>query len=404
MNTRTMQDEANGQPATDISLIRQTTSPAWCQGTLTRVMELKSLCAWVTARWGATEPQRDDYKVLATAVGDHLRAAGQAAEGVTTRGPLRNLHKGARMERAIGNIDVAEAHLLTIAPADYVFGQMPNLLRHVQCHLVPSDPRRQELERIARKLGLIDPDVARSQSINGRSPLDNEKFVDEERGRIVAAMRGASSAALREQIRVRSFRNVLTGATISMSVLAVAIAVIGLLRPTLIPLCFAPEEAGQAMVVCPTEQSAPFPTAPRSDAAGQPSDAIATDIDDAIEGAANPQDLIVVEFVGIAAAAVAAASAIRGIRGTSERYAVPLLLTALKLPTGAVTAFLGLLLMRGQFVPGLSALDSSAQILAWALVFGYAQQLFTRLVDQQGHTVLSSVRGANTPKADPTPP
>lgn len=73
-------------------------------------------------------------------------------------------------------------------------------------------------------------------------------------------------------------------------------------------------------------------------------------------------------------------------------------LAALKLPTGAVTALLGLLLMRGQFVPGLSALDTSAQILAWGLVFGYAQQLFTRLVDQQGQTVLDSVRGANQPQ------
>jgi hypothetical protein len=50
--------------------------------------------------------------------------------------------------------------------------------------------------------------------------------------------------------------------------------------------------------------------------------------------------------------------------------------------------------MRGQFVPGLSALDSSAQILAWAALFGYAQQVFTRLVDQQAHSVLDRVRGA----------
>jgi hypothetical protein len=78
----------------------------------------------------------------------------------------------------------------------------------------------------------------------------------------------------------------------------------------------------------------------------------------------------------------------------------------LKLPTGAVTALLGLLLMRGGFVPGLSALDTSAQILAWALIFGYAQQLFTRLVDQQAHTVLHTVRGggdrARARPADPT--
>lgn len=42
------------------------------------------------------------------------------------------------------------------------------------------------------------------------------------------------------------------------------------------------------------------------------------------------------------------------------------------------------------------------QVLAWALVFGYAQQLSTRLVDQQGHTVLDSVRGAGGGQVDPT--
>jgi hypothetical protein len=59
--------------------------------------------------------------------------------------------------------------------------------------------------------------------------------------------------------------------------------------------------------------------------------------------------------------------------------------------------------MRGQFVPGLSALDSTAQILAWALVFGGAQQLITRLIDQQGQTVLNSVRSAGTPQPSAVP-
>ncbi|WP_219463922.1 hypothetical protein [Nonomuraea rhizosphaerae] len=36
-----------------------------------------------------------------------------------------------------------------------------------------------------------------------------------------------------------------------------------------------------------------------------------------------------------------------------------------KLPFGALTAFVGLLLMRGQFVPGLSALDTSARDATW---------------------------------------
>ena len=57
---------------------------------------------------------------------------------------------------------------------------------------------------------------------------------------------------------------------------------------------------------------------------------------------------------------------------------------------------LGLVLMSGGFVPGLSALDTSAQILAWALVFGFSQQLLTRLVDQRANTLLENVGGRGT--------
>jgi hypothetical protein len=47
--------------------------------------------------------------------------------------------------------------------------------------------------------------------------------------------------------------------------------------------------------------------------------------------------------------------------------------------------------IRGGFVPGLSDLDSQVQILAYAFVFGYAQQLLTGLIDKQAQTVLNSV-------------
>jgi hypothetical protein len=291
----------------------------------------------------------------------------------------------------MSNLDAAEAQIINFASAKYVLGQMPSLLRHVQGHLVPADPRRQELERIARRLGVKDPD----HPLLPKTVMDfdgKKEILEEERGKIATVVRGASSAALREQLRVRSFRNVLVITTLFMTALAIGVALMGVLSPTMIPMCFAPEEAGQAVVVCPTAQSEPFATSrqPGTD-----------DIDDRVRDSAAPLDLLVIELVGLAAAAVAAAAAIRGIRGSSERYGLPVALAVLKLPTGAVTAFLGLLLMRGQFVPGLSALDTSAQILAWALVFGYAQQLFTRLVDRQGHTVLDGVRGAD--KAQPTP-
>jgi len=64
-----------------------------------------------------------------------------------------------------------------------------------------------------------------------------------------------------------------------------------------------------------------------------------------------------------------------------------------QLSTFLLFPLLGLLLMRGAFVPGVSALDSDAQIISWAIVFGYAQQLFTRLVDDQATSVLEQVGG-----------
>jgi hypothetical protein len=60
-------------------------------------------------------------------------------------------------------------------------------------------------------------------------------------------------------------------------------------------------------------------------------------------------------------------------------------------PSGAFTALAGLLLLGGEFAPGLSDLDNQRQILAYALVLGYAQQIATRLVDMRGQAVLNKV-------------
>jgi hypothetical protein len=293
----------------------------------------------------------------------------------------------------MSNLDAAEAQILNLAAPGYLLGQMPSLLWHVQCHLIPTDPRRQTFERVAQELGVQETDHPALPGI----PLEKKiAIVEEERGKIVTAVRGASSAALREQLRLGNFRNVVVLTTVVMALLAIGLALTGYFHKTWVPLCFVPESGAKATVVCPIEQSQSFDIS----ADGTPS----VDIDLVVNQTTTPYDLMVVELVGLTAAAVAAAAAIRLLRGSSERYSLPAALAALKLPTGAITAFLGLLLMRGQFVPGLSALDTSAQILAWALVFGYAQQLFTRLVDQQGQTVLENVRGANKPPPSPSPP
>ena len=362
-------------------------SAGWREGTLTRAMELEALSKALTL---VDRPERSDdllnTEVLLLAIEQHVQAARDAAQYPRR---LWRPRKPSLIERAMSNLDAAEVQLLNMAPATYILGQMPSLLNQVQRHLSPTDARRKNFEHLAARLGVKDPDGPAGQHAPEMTLEEKKQEIVAQRGRIASAVRGASSAALREQLRVRSFRNVVVASIVAMTVLAIGIAVMGFVRPTAIPLCFQPESGGQTTLVCPTDQSTSEPVAQGANPTPQ-------DIDEAEKSTAKRMDLFVVELLGLAAAAVAATAALHGIRGSSERYGLPVALAVLKLPTGAVTAFLGLLLMRGQFVPGLTALDTSAQILAWALVFGYGQQLFTRLVDQQAHTVLNGVRSKTT--------
>jgi hypothetical protein len=410
----------------------------WREATLTRATEIEAIATWLKA--GPRAPGTDAFFAAAA---DHVLAARQAATfaPLDPKTWLRRPRGGAAIERALSNLDAAETMLLNAAPPDYLLGMMPSVLSNVRCHLVADDARRQRLEVIAGELGTTEPKPAKNLG-------ERLAVVIEARGEIVAAMRAARSAALREQVRIRNFRNVVACTTVGMALVALLIGFAGFRGAWNIPLCFTPQEGEQAVVVCPTGQSHPYladrfagvqapasesptpapaaspgPAAPAtpapspspaaspspttSPAAAAPSPSASAgfppDIDDIVKKTVSPWDVAIVELMGLLAAAVAAAVYIRGIKGSSERHSVLVWLAALKLPTGAVTAFLGLMLMRGAFVPGLSALDTSAQILAWALVFGYAQQLFTGLVDRQGQAVLNSVRAADTAQQKATP-
>lgn len=410
----------------------------WREGTLTRATELQALSSWVLAKRCLPNSPPDhvpeDLQALVEAIKTHLQAARDAAEG--KKPPKLDdssiwfhlfhwsywFRTASLIQRGLSNLDAAEALLLNFAPPDYLLGQIPGLLNHVQRHLSPTDPRRQELERIAQRLGVKDPDhplinrskessstemeelilvrriASKLRAVDQTPPPQvegPEQITSQERGRIVTAVRGASSEALREQLRLRSFRNILTATIIGLTLLAISMAIFGWFFPMRVPLCFQPSlESGETVIVCPTAFSNRIPPE------AQPGPVLIYRISEAV----RPWDHLTVELVGLTAAAVVATIRIRSIRGSSEAPDLPLLLALLKLPMGAITALLGLLLIRGQFIPGLSALDSPAQILSWALVFGFAQQLFTRLVDQQGQTVLNNVRATDRPPTnEPSP-
>jgi hypothetical protein len=110
-----------------------------------------------------------------------------------------------------------------------------------------------------------------------------------------------------------------------------------------------------------------------------------------------------VALLGLLGGGLSGAFSLRSLQGTSTPYDVPVALALLKLPSGALSALVGLLFVRGGFVPGLSQLDSQPQILAYAFLFGIAQQIVTRLVDQQAQDILTKVPSKEPVSTKPQP-
>jgi membrane associated rhomboid family serine protease len=110
-----------------------------------------------------------------------------------------------------------------------------------------------------------------------------------------------------------------------------------------------------------------------------------------------------VTLLGMLGGGLSAAVSLRGLQGTSAPYDVPVALALLKLPSGALSALVGLLFVRGEFIPGLSQLDSQPQILAYAFLFGIAQQLITGAVDRQAQDILTKVPSKEPVSTKPQP-
>lgn len=346
-------------------------SSVWREQVLTRITYLTALAEWIKRQDSEavpTGPASQAKTALDEGITRHLTEARRAAEG----GSIRSIRRtsGSAMESALGSVHAAEELLLRRAPISYIKGRLPDIHSDVRKHLAANDPRRIRLEKLCQ----THPEV----------PIDESAQEN-----IVAAMAAAHSKSRKEFTRVRSFRNVILVTSLILIVISVVLALWGWFRPKDLALCFYPQELGK--IVCPTNESAFNP------GNGNPADG---DIDDVVSGSALPGDILLVEFVGLLAAAVSGAAALRRVKGTTTPFGLPEALAVMKLPMGALTAVLGLVLMRGGFVPGLSALDNSAQIIAWAVIFGASQQLLTNIVDRQALTVLDQFGGKSHSEAD----
>lgn len=294
-----------------------------------------------------------------TAAGEQVeRLLAQVDSAIRVRGrgtrrlPSLDRWKGATVERAYGSLHGARVALVDVLDDADVRAWFPEAVGRVSRCLPPTNASRVHLEK---QLTATVSDALR-------------------RVELKQALRLGYEASDRRYTQVRSFRNLLWKLVVTVLLFALALAVVVAVRPTIAPLCFYPADAagGAADTICPTGTGA----------GRRP----------------GSWDVVAVALMGLVGGALAATFAIRKLRGTDIPYDVPLALAVLKVPLSGLTAVVGILFMTGGFVPGLSDLDSQGQVLAYAVVFGYAQQLLTQVVDNRAQSVLSSI-----PSSEPAP-
>ncbi|MCX4909196.1 hypothetical protein [Streptomyces sp. NBC_00878] len=312
------------------------------------------------------EPCSDDRKAFIDGAKSHLGKARFAAD--ETFGWRRPWSGSTAREGVWSNVRSAEVLLLQLASKAEAVGRASEVMALAKLHLDKDDPLR---VRLAQRIRFI---------VSG-------KLTASDRDLLARALDGANNALDSELARVHSLRNMLWTATFVVLLGVMGIALYGWFSPSSLSLCFTPKVSpggvNQMDVVCPSMEYSDVSTST------------------APSSKALPRDILTVEIAGLAGAALTVIASLRRIRGTSAPYMLPLASAVLKFPTGALSAFLGVLLIRGAFVPGLSDLDSRAQVLAWAAVFGAAQHLVTRLVDDRAQMTLSEVSMPTDAAVDP---
>jgi hypothetical protein len=331
----------------------------------------------------------------------HLDDARQAA-GIPARQPtvarLANVWSGALVCSAFANLHTAKVVLVDLYAEEDIQAAAPGVLARLQACLPADDQRRRRAEALFGSQISAVPSGARSQawpngehasqSAEPRPPASGAQAgcatgdTALRRSSLRDAMQVSYDAADEQYARVRSFRNVLITGAVLLSMLVIAVCLVGARYPKAIPLCSNPSSttataaANVRQMVCPTSEMAAT-SVPRGG------------------------DVAVVALMGVLGPALSATLAVQKLRGTAAPYAVPVALACFKLPAGALTAIAGLLLIKGDFVPGFSQLDSQGQILAYALVFGVAQHLVTRFVDQRADDVVNSLPSKERPATRP---
>lgn len=326
-------------------------SDSWREAALADITELRGRMGFLQAKhrghhgthggvpWRPRRPEEDITSLL-NAVDKSLKNAKAAAL-------YPRVLSGIAAERAREQIDAARLLLFECADEDELPALGREALALARQHLGADDPRRTELEA----------------TLHPNRPID---LTERHRDIAISAMRAALASAGTEQYQARSFRLVLRATFWMLFTTAVALAVFGALRPKVLQVCFHRDETvTHPIFICAGSEHVP-----------------------------NAYDVLVVELIGTAAAALTASFVLRNLDGTATAYSIPFALALVKLPSGAISAIIGVIFLGAGMIPGISRVLTREEVFAWAAIFGAGQQIVTRLLDAKGREVLDNIRGA----------
>ena len=209
-----------------------------------------------------------------------------------------------------------------------VLAQYPLLRSKVQQYLDPKDPERKAYEEWLKR------------GDHPQEPLDRSRLRT-----VRTAVDGASDA---HYDRIHRFRNTLYLLFLGVVILDVVLIFDPPTDPWL-PICApAAEEGG--------EQSCPL--------------------------------VWHIELVGLIGGTLAAAAALLRISVTHEPYNLKRAQTLVKLPLSALTALVGVMLIQSDVIDALEPLPAPT-VLVYAVIFGYSQQLVTRLIDRKAESLVT---------------
>ncbi|MEU1181696.1 hypothetical protein ABZ464_29440 [Streptomyces sp. NPDC005820] len=355
--------------AVENSLKQTDSKPPWIELPLAWIRYLRTELS-IQECIGDENGKCEREKLLTGARG-HLRIAEMAC--MEKHGWLNRFRKANRLERIWANIRAADVNLLAQSSDEELTARCGFVKAMVQQYIHKDSPQRIGAEATIKSI------------LNG---AQKEESVSKRDRIVIVQALGISYAALDGRLRrVRIFANMLWLATGLTFLGAAALAIWGAFDPQTLSLCFEHPQKGdlitgngnpplepEDVIVCPTGEE------------------IISKNRRFVDDYADRLDVLSVELAGLVGAALTTIAALRRISDNhTSPYALPLAAATLKFPLGAIAAFVGILFIRGAFLPGLSALDTPIQILAWSVVFGAAQQLVTHFIDQKAQTTLSGI-------------